>query len=500
MRIFENKIREILIKQNVVIGLRFLLLSMLLVLLTFNVFFAIYTTYINSQNVLFLFAISLKIFLALVFIYLVLQANRAFLSHFEAAQYLDRFNEDKADTYQNAFELKKELNQGEILDRILSKADVKAKAQIIKTDTSKLMPILIITIFVIFSSSLLFLFNTAHFTQTYNFFKLKELPKAQHKEFIEVLPGDLLITRNSKVEIKVIDPEPEVEHKFFYKIEKNWREEKLTNHKKIFNNLDFSFSYFIKTPFAVSDTFQITVYELPIIEDLQIRYEYPAYTGLKPEIQKNAGGNIKALIDTKVIMNVTANNPIEQAEIFFSDGEYNEMERLGRSVFRSDFKLGNNGTYHFGLEDILGNKSHKITRSITAIPDRKPEIKITSPGRDTLLTQNMLLPLSILASDDYGLREMKLHYFINHNDELIVPIMNTINSNTITHDHVLDLNKSIMIPGDKVTYWLEISDNSPQKQIAYSQKYTARFPSIEEIYKEIEKEEKEKSDILEKTL
>ncbi len=500
MQIFERKIREILIKQNIVIALRFLLLSIALILLTFNVFFAVYSPVLSSQGALFLFAISLKIFLALVFIYLVLQANRAFFSHLEAAGYLDKFNQDKADTYQNAFELKRELGESEILKRILCKADEKAKDQIIKTDRHKLMPILIVTIIVIFFSGLLFIFNLSHFTKAYTFFKLKELPQAQHKEFVEVLPGNLSITRNSKLGIMVVDPEVEIEHKFFYKIEKNWREEKLLNHKKIFNNLDFSFSYFIKTPFAVSDTFQITVYELPIIEDIQIRYEYPAYTGMKSEIQKNAGGNIKALIGTNIIMNITANNPIEQAEIFFSDGEYKEMDRLGRSSFRSEFKLEDNENYHFGLEDILGNRSRKIIRSITAIPDIKPEIKITSPGRDTLLTQNMLLPLSIFASDDFGLCDMKLHYFINHDDEIIVPIMNTINSNTITHDHVFDLNKNFMIPGDKVTYWVEISDNSPQKQTVYSQKYTARFPSIEEIYKEIEREEKKKSDILEKTL
>ncbi len=500
MRIFERKIREILIKQNLVISLRFLLLAMLLVLLTFNVFFATYTPSVNSQSTLFLFAISLKIFLALVFIYLVLQANRSLLSHLEAARFLDKFNEDKADTYQNAYELKKELDKSEILERILNNADEKAKTQIIKTDTHKLIPILMISIAVIIFSGLLFIFNPVHFSQTYLFFKLKELPQAQHKEFVEVQPGDLSITRNSKLEIKVVDPEPEVEHTFFYKIEKNWREEKLLNYKKIFNNLDFSFSYFIKTPFAVSDTFYIKVYELPIIDDLQVSYEYPAYTALKPEIQKNAGGNIKALIGTRVTLSITANNPIENAEIFFSDGEYEEMDRLGRSSFRSNFNVENNGNYHFGLEDILGNRSRKITRSITAVPDRKPEIKIISPGRDTLLTQNMLLPLSIFATDDYGLQNMKLHYYINNDDEHVVPIVNTISSNTITHEYIFDLNKSILIPGDKVTYWVEITDNSPQKQTVFSQKYTARFPSIEEIYKEIEREEKEKSDILENTL
>jgi len=500
MRKFERKIREILIKQNVIIGLKFMLLAMIILLLVFNVFYVIYSTSVNSQGVLFLFAISLKIFTALVFIYLVLQANRAFLSRFEAAKYLDEFNADKADSYQNALELKQELDKGEILERILNKADKKADDQIIITDIRKLKPIIIIAIIVVLFSSLLFIFNSERFVQVYNFFKLRELPQAQHKDFVEVEPGDLTLTRNSKLEITVLDPEPEVEHQFYYKIEKNWREEKLLAHKKIFNNLDFSFSYFIKTPFAVSDTFDITVYELPMIEELKIRYKYPAYTGLKPEIQENSGGSIKAPIGTKVILKVIANNPIERAEMFFSNGDFTEMERLGKSSFRSEFVIEENGIYHFSLKDILGNQARKITRSITAIPDRKPEIKITSPGRDTLLTQNMLLPLSIFASDDYGLQDMKLHYFINHSEESITPIINEINSNSIRHEYIFDLNKDVMIPGDKVTYWVEISDNSPQKQTDVSQKYTARFPSIEEIYKEIEEKEKEKADILENTL
>jgi hypothetical protein len=500
MQLFEKKIREIQVKQNVVIAFRFLLLALLLVLLTFNVFFAVYSPSVNTQSSLFLFAISLKIFTALIFIYLVLQANRALLSMYKAAKFLDEFNKDKADTYQNAFELKMELNKSEILERILTKADNKAKDQIIKLNVDKLIPILIITIVVIFFSGILFMFNSEHFSQTYNFFKLQELPQTQHKKIVEILPGDFSLTRNSKLEIQVIDPEPEIEHKLFYKIDKKWREEKLLNHNKIFNNLDFSFSYFIKTPYAVSDTFNITVYELPIIENLQIRYKYPAYTGLKTETKKNAGGNIKAIIGTEVIMNITANNPIEQAEIFLSNGDYKEMKRLGRSSFSCNLTISENRTYYFKLEDIQGNRSRKITRNITAIIDRKPEIKIISPGRDTLLTQNMLLPLSIFATDDYGLQEMKLHYFINHDDETIVPILNTISSNTITHEFIFDLNKSIMIPGDKVTYWVEISDNYSQKQTSISQKYTARFPSIEEIYKEIEEKEKEKSKILENTL
>jgi DNA repair exonuclease SbcCD ATPase subunit len=51
-----------------------------------------------------------------------------------------------------------------------------------------------------------------------------------------------------------------------------------------------------------------------------------------------------------------------------------------------------------------------------------------------------------------------------------------------------------------VTYWAQIFDNSPDRQSAQSAKFKARFPSIEEIYREIERQEKLSTQDLEKTL
>jgi hypothetical protein len=112
----------------------------------------------------------------------------------------------------------------------------------------------------------------------------------------------------------------------------------------------------------------------------------------------------------------------------------------------------------------------------------------------------MLLPLKIFASDDYGLHNLKLVYSVNLEEENFLSIRNVFQGNSINLDYMFDLTQMFLIPGDKVTYWVEISDNSPEKQIARSRKYIARFPSIEEIYREIEKAEKEKSEILQNTL
>ncbi len=500
MRKFEKIIRKLQIKQNIVIGVRYLLLVMLLVIIVFNLFFVVFSVNQNHLRELFLFALGIKIFLALLFIYFVLQANRAMLSRYQTAKQLDEFNGDKADTYQNALELKNEQADNNILERIFSVADSKVKTQQIKPDFSILDPLWKIFIIIFVVSLFVFFLNPTKFTEMYEFFSLRKMPQAQHKTFVEVQPGDLSVTRNSSITIEVLNPEPEIEHRLFYRIDENWREEKLYNHKKVFENLDFSFSYFINTPYAISDTFRIEVYELPVVKNIGIRFDYPSYTSLKPDFEPNSSGTIKALRNTDVTINIEANNPLEKASIIFSDGTYLDMERTGKSAFKTRFKVVKNLDYHFNLIDILGNNSRKITRNITAVPDEPPEIKIVSPGKDTLITQNMLLPLKIFASDDYGLQNMKLLYSVDIEEENVLNIQATLQGNSINLDYIFDLTQMFLIPGDKVTYWVEICDNSPAKQVARSRKYIARFPSIEEIYREIEKAEKEKSEILQNTL
>ena len=52
-----------------------------------------------------------------------------------------------------------------------------------------------------------------------------------------------------------------------------------------------------------------------------------------------------------------------------------------------------------------------------------------------------------------------------------------------------DLSNLSLFPGDVVSYFLEAIDNSSQKQNAKTSIYTARLPSIEEIYAEVAAEE-----------
>ena len=500
MREFARKINDLHFKQNIIIVIRFILIAFSVFIACFGLFFAIFSGSGNHLRELFLFTLSLKVFLFLIFLYLALQANRALKNKLQIARQLDEYNLDKSDTYQNALELQSQEIESEILELILQKADNKAETQILKTDKTPLEPIWKIAAILLLSIIIISLISPPQFKAARKFFALRSMPQVRHKDFVELVPEDLSITRNSKVQIEVLNPELDVEHTLFYRMEENWRQEKLIDHEKTFNNLDFSFSYFVQTPYATSDTFRIDVYELPIVRAMDVRYDFPAYTGLNFEFIKESQGNLKAVKGTKVTLNITANNPIETAEIYFKNGNFKQMERTGRSSFKTEFRITQNDSYHFKLTDILGNTSQKISKSITSVRDEYPEIKIAYPGRDTILTQNMLLPLQLIAFDDFGLKNLQLHFQINRSEQDSLIILKKIPGTSLDIEHIFDLGEMALLPGDKVTYWVSILDNSPASQRIESRHYTARFPSIEEIYREIEEKEEEKAEILQETL
>ena len=500
MKNFISVLQRYQFKHNVLMITQFILAIVSILLIIFDTFLVLHHLLSIPPIFFFWLGISIKIVASCIILYLVLKMNRMWISTLQAAAYLDHYNHDQADTYQNAYELSNNSKwDNAILEKVVEPADRIAEKQEINITSNYFL--ILFTIF-----SVLFILNVSLFfmipkqiSSSWNFLKLRTIPEAVHKTSVEVLPGNKKMRRYESLMVEVENPEKEVKHTLFYRRNDKWREETLVNYRKKFNQVDFSFHYFVQTPYAVSDTFYVELFDLPSIEKLTVRYDYPNYTGYDDEIEKNGSGNVKALIGTRVHFEIESNNPLESCDIVYSDGKIENCLRKGKKTFSYSFTISKSKKYHFLLKDILGNTSEKIEKQIIAVSDEKPSIAITKPGMDTILTQNLLLPVTIFAHDDYGLEHLKVHHFINENSEIINLVSSRINSTSYEKEYVLDLTNTFLLPGDKVTYWASTGDNSPQKQIAVSQRYVARFPSIEEIYKEVEQEEAKKKEMLQHT-
>ena len=78
--------------------------------------------------------------------------------------------------------------------------------------------------------------------------------------------------------------------------------------------------YWIEAGDARSRRFKVTVFERPTIVVQQVRYEYPAYTGV-PTAEVGNTGDIRGLEGTQVTIEALANQPIKTAYVDFdADG------------------------------------------------------------------------------------------------------------------------------------------------------------------------------------
>lgn len=515
MRLFEQTIKKYQQRFNLLLIAKNLCRIIALYLILHNLFFIFYAFTSTRLHELFLFGISLKIFLGLVIIYIFLETNNGVINHYKAARYLDRNNNDENDTYQNALELLhgQSDEQADIIELVSYQADKKSKSQKIEPDTTGLKNSLVPLLIVLFVTILFGVISPSLYLNSWTDFAWNRRIEPDYKDYIFLTPGNISVTKNSQVEIEVLEPETALTHTLFYryydqlstteeegvKLERgSWRSETLYNYKKIFNNLDRNTQYYVSNPYAISDTFRILVFEEPAVREMTLRYTYPPYTGLSPETDYQSNGNIRALQYTQVDIEIEANNALEEALLIFSDGTVKSMERLGRATFRQTINIEKSGSYYLKLTDFLNNESRRIDRSITMIADKAPEIRIVYPGRDTLFTQNMMQRMKFFASDDYGLRNLHLNYRINDNEVIRKSIKENITGNILEHDYIFDLRDTYMLPGDVVTYWAQITDNAPEPQTSYSSVYRLRFPSVEEIFAEIQREEEQKMEAFQK--
>ena len=488
MRKFEDKIKEQQIKQSIIISLKYILLAIGIFFLIFNLFAGVYFSSNNHLGEKFIFALSLKITLALLMIYFALQLNKELPDKKDSARLLDKLNSDDNETYLNAWELIQESDETDnpFLEKIFEQADAKAIHQQVDWKFFQIKKIAIVVGLIILSNIIFMLLAFPAYQEATQFFRLNSLPQIEHKTEIDLEPGNITVVRGTDVPITISEPEPEVNHRIFYRQYDLWRENDMEENQFIFKSIEKTTEYYVENNYATSDTFCLEVLELPAVKEINGIVKFPSYTKI-PE-QKVEGGNFEVLTGSKIDINIKANNPIQIAQIVINE-QVLEMNRLGKSSFNCTLNPTESSSYHINLTDILGNISHPIQYEIKLKADEKPEIEILKPTADTTLTQNMLLPIRYLASDDFGLKEINLYFYKNSDETSKLILRKKLNKSLWKEDYVWDLSNLALFPGDVVSYYLEAIDNSSDKQNAKTSIHTARLPSIEEIYAEVAEEE-----------
>ena len=267
-----------------------------------------------------------------------------------------------------------------------------------------------------------------------------------------------------------------------------------------FLNLDDDIQYNISQAGESSDTFGIKVTNNPFITQLTLELDYPDYSKIE-NYSTGRNREIRALKGTRVTFSGKSSNPLDSAYLnlmLVKDGSgfHRAMKIENEKNISDSLTVLANGSYNISLKDTYGlGNSDTVRYGIEVIEDQYPEIAIRYPEKSSDLDQSMKLPLVFETSDDFGVRAVNIHYRRADKPEsenLSGRIASYSDQPTHRADQYLwDLSSLKLLPGAEVAFRLGVIDNDMVSgpKIVYTDYYSVRFPTLDEIFNRKEDEQ-----------
>ncbi len=230
-------------------------------------------------------------------------------------------------------------------------------------------------------------------------------------------------------------------------------------------NVQQPIDYFFSGGDAESRHYKLEVLPAPMVTGVKVDLEFPEYTGV-PKRENVDGGNVEAIEGTLVTLHAHTNQPAGLANLDFGkQGVYSlSIDRDDRQNLSGTFRVRQSGSYTIKFSTVDGHYNpDPVVYDVVALKDRSPTVKFKEPKAEgtSRLASNAALYTAFEANDDFGLRELELH-FQQNGRELLVPAHSYIDRKTAgTHfegSDRLDLAPLKLKPGSKVEYWLEVHD------------------------------------------
>ncbi|MAJ28722.1 hypothetical protein CBD41_04830 [bacterium TMED181] len=182
--------------------------------------------------------------------------------------------------------------------------------------------------------------------------------------------------------------------------------------RHVFQNLQRDLEFRAHCGDYTSQWYRIQVRARPRIEELELYYEFPEYTGLLSDSENPAvrSGHVKAPVGTIVTYRARVSLPLASAVRVESrpsgDGEELIRQPLtpgADNILEGSFPAEVDSRWWFELEsqEKFVNEN-PITWRIAVIPDRAPEVLVEVPGQNIEVTPRAMMEVSVLLRDDYA--------------------------------------------------------------------------------------------------
>ncbi len=244
----------------------------------------------------------------------------------------------------------------------------------------------------------------------------------------------------------------------------------------------------------------IRVINRPEILYVKSRFIYPEYTGLPAQTQETKSAEFNLLSGTKISLEIRINKEIKEGHLSFASGNVLNLATNGDRA-RGEFIVKNDDQFEIIVADEKQvTNINPIKYRLSVIPDAYPTITMLSPKNDLDLNADMVIPLGIRISDDFGFTRAAIRYRVikkyadyqEEETEITFPLAKL----NITWQEVFfqwQIGELSLGPEDAVEFRVDIYDNDnisgPKK--ASTDWLIARFPSLNELFSSVNEQQDE---------
>jgi hypothetical protein len=244
---------------------------------------------------------------------------------------------------------------------------------------------------------------------------------------------------------------------------------------------------------------RVQVVAPPGAKSLRVRIEPPAYAGQAPTDVD--GGSAAAPEGSRLTIDLEPNRELAECRLRLPDGPVPLTADKGR--YRHAFTPATSFLYSFEMKDRDGVRNSKPAEySVEIRVDRPPDLVVSKPEMERVVSTVSLVPLQLTADDDLGLREVVVEYWTEPiptgedqaalasgqgRDDAGRPRQRAVLASGLTVRH-LELNETVPVArfaapvGTLVHYRLGVKDSCPaREQVTWADERILRVVSAREL-------------------
>jgi hypothetical protein len=221
-----------------------------------------------------------------------------------------------------------------------------------------------------------------------------------------------------------------------------------------------SLSYYVEARGIRSPSYNFKVIDLPRVERIDLTYNFPAYTGMTPQVVENEG-DISAIKGTKVDLRIKLTAPVRSAKLVFDDRSTVTLDSSSDRSLTGTISLQRSGAYTVQLAHSDGRQyAGSSEYQVEVIEDHAPKVTITKPLRDVRATNVEEVFSEVKAEDDIGVEKVRLHFSVNGGEEKVLNLFSGKAQANVTATHTFFLEEFSLQPGDVVSYYGSALDSN----------------------------------------